>query len=113
MHISRKTLLAVGGILLVILTFLKDQFGLSAGFMAAVLGLGTAMGYVFFEAKADLKKVYSQAHRWRDPKFWLGLAAVLLAGVNTVFGLALPVEAIVAVLGIIMAVLFGKQLMTA
>jgi hypothetical protein len=113
MHISRKTLLAVGGVLLVLLTFLKVQFGLSAGFLTAITGIGVAMGYIFFEAKADLRKISDQTVRWKDPKFWLALIAVVLAAVNTNFGLKIPVEAVIAVLGVIMAILFGKKLATA
>lgn len=110
MKISRKTLVALAAVLMAVVVYLKGEFGLSAGFVAALAGFVTAIGYVLFEAKLDLKKAYAQAGRWRDPKFYLGLVAVILAAVNTQFGLGIPAEAVVAVLGIIMAILFGKKL---
>jgi len=113
MKISRKTLVAVAAVLMAVFVFLKGEFGLSAGFLAALAGFGTAIGYVLFEAKLDLKKSYAQAGKWKDPKFWLGIVAVILAAVNTQFGLGIPAEAVIAVLGIIMTILFGKKLSTA
>ena len=106
---SRKTLLAVLGVILAVLTFFKEQFGLSMGVVAAMCGLGTALLYVLFEAKLDLKKIGAQAGRWKDPKFWLAFVAVILAALNKELGLNLPAETIITALTIIMTVLFGVK----
>lgn len=106
---SRKTLLTVLGIITVIVTFLQEQFGLSAGLVAAAGGVGLALLYVLFEAKLDFKKVSDQATKWRDPKFWIAFVGVLVPALNTQLGLNLPTEAIVAVLAVIMTLLFGAK----
>lgn len=106
---SRKTLMTVLGVITIIVTFLQEQFGLSAGLVPAVGGVGIALIYVLFEAKLDLKKMGAQPGKWKDPKFWIALAGVLIPELNRQLGLNLPTEAIVAVLGVILAILFGVK----
>jgi hypothetical protein len=103
---SRKTIVAVLGILTAIFTFLKAQFGLGMDVIAVLGGLSAVILYVLFEAKLDLKKFGAQAGKWKDPKFWLALVAVILAALNKELGLNLPGDAIVAVLTVIMTILF-------
>lgn len=104
---SRKTLLGIIAVLGAILTVFKEQFGLAIDATAVVGGMTVILLYILFEAKIDFKRVAGQVHKFRDPKFWLALISALLVAVNASFGLNLPVEAILAVLGIIMSFLFG------
>ena len=103
---SRKTLIAVLGVLTAIFTFLKVQFDLGMDVIAVLGGLSAVILYVLFEAKLDLKKFGAQAGKWKDPKFWLALVAIILAALNKELGLNLPGDAIVAVLTVIMTILF-------
>ena len=98
---SRKSIFAVLGVLLV---FLKEQFGLAID-VTAFLGI---VLYLLFEAKLDLKRIVEQAGRFKDPKFWLALVTTLIPVINAEFGLNLPVDAIISVLSIILALLFGS-----
>jgi len=65
--------------------------------------------YVLFEAKLDLKKLSMQIGRFKDPKFILAFISAILVAISEAFGLELPVEAIVAVLTVIMGVLFKAE----
>jgi len=104
--VSRKTLLTVIGVLTVIFTFLKEQFGLSLDATSVMAGVSVALLYVLFEAKEDIRRIGAQAKKFKDPKFWLAFVAVLLGALNEQVGLNLPVEAINSVLALIIAVLF-------
>ena len=98
--LSRKSIFAILGVLLV---FLKETFGLAiepTAFLGIVL-------YLLFEAKLDVKKVYAQAHRFLDPKFWIALVTALLPVLNTEFGWNLPIDLIIGTLSALLAVLFG------
>ena len=106
---SRKTLLAVLGVIAAILAFFKEQFGLGMDVTAVLGGLTAVVLYILFEAKLDLKKLGAQPGKWKDPKFWLAMAAVIFAALNKELGLNLPGEAIIAVLTVIMTVLFGAK----
>jgi hypothetical protein len=106
---SRKTLLAVLGILTAIFTFLKAEFGLGMDVTAVLGGLSAVVLYILFQAKLDLKKIGDQPGKWKDPKFWLAALAVILAALNKELGLNLPGEAIIAALAVIMTVLFGTK----
>lgn len=97
---SRKSIFAILGVLLV---FLKAQFGLA---IEPVAFIGIVL-YLLFEAKLDLKKIYAQAGRFKDPKFWLALVTTLLPVLNAELGLSLPIDAIIAVLSVLLTVLFG------
>lgn len=107
---SRKTILVVIAVLAAIFGFIGDSFGLTMKPGAAVVGLGSVLLYVFFEAKADKERLRAQAGRWKDPKFYLALVSALLAALVQ-SGIALPVspEIIIAVLTAIMGVLFKTQ----
>ena len=110
---SRKTLLGIIAIIGAALTFLQVQFGLSISATAVVGGLSAIVLYILFEAKLDLKALGAQPQKWSDPKFWLAFIAAMLVAVGEAFGLNIPVEAITAVLALIMSLLFGKQLISA
>jgi len=107
---SRKSFLAVLGVITVALTFLQEQFGLTMNAVAVMGALATVSLFILFEAKLDFKRMAAQVGKWKDPKFWLAFLSVLLAAVSKELGLNLPVEAIVAVLTVIMSVLFGIKL---
>lgn len=97
---SRKSIFALLGVLLV---FLKETFGLAiepAAFLGVVL-------YLLFEAKLDAKRIIGQAARFKDPKFWLALVTTILPILNAELGWALPIDAIVAVLSVLLSILFG------
>ena len=67
------------------------------------------MLYILLEGKLDIQRVGSQAAKFKDPKFWLAFISVILVAVSETFGLALPVEALIAVLTVIMGVLFKVE----
>jgi ABC-type uncharacterized transport system permease subunit len=104
---SRKTLTAVLGIIGAILVFLKGTFGLDLDAAAITTALGVILTYVLFEAKLDIAKVGLQLGKWKDPKFWVTFIAAILTALNGALGWSLPIETINAVLGVILAVLFG------
>ena len=112
---SRKTLLGIIAVLGAVLTVFKEQFGLAIDATAVVGGVTVILLYILFEAKLDFKRIAGQLGKFKDPKFWLAFVSALLVAVNTSFGLNLPVETILAVLGIIMSLLFkadSKKLST-
>jgi len=104
---SRKTLTAALGIIGAILVFLKGTFGLDLDAAAITTALGVILTYVLFEAKLDIAKIGMQLDKWKDPKFWVTFIAAILTALNGAFGWSLPIETINAVLGVILAVLFG------
>jgi len=110
---SRKTLTAILGIIGAILVFLKGTFGLDLDAAAVTTGLGVILTYVLFEAKLDLAKIGAQRDKWKDPKFWVTLISAILTSAAAGFGWNLPIETINAVLGVILAVLFGWAFKTA
>jgi uncharacterized membrane protein len=97
---SRKTIIAILGVVLV---FLKEQFGLALD-VTAFLGV---VLYLLFESKLDARRIISQAGRFKDPKFWIALVTAILPVLNAEFGWNLPIEAIVSVLSVLLAVIFG------
>jgi len=64
---------------------------------------------VLLEGKLDIKRVGSQIGKFKDPKFIIAFISAILVAVSEAFGLELPVEAIVAVLTVIMGVLFKAE----
>ena len=106
---SRKTIMAVLGVVGTVLVFLKEQFGLAIDATAIVAGLAAILLYVLFEAKLDIQRITAQSSKFKDPKFWLAFASALVVAVNESFGLNLPVEIIVTVLTAIMGLLFKKD----
>jgi uncharacterized membrane protein len=96
---SRKSLIAILGVLFV---FLKEQFGLAIDATAFV----AILAYLLFESKLDAKRIYSQAGRFKDPKFWIALIAALVPVINAEFGFNLPADAIIIVLNLLLAILF-------
>ena len=106
---SRKTLLAILAVIGAVLVFVGKEFGLALDASAVMAGITAILLYIFFEMKADFRRVSSQAGKFKDPKFILALIASVLAAVNTNFGLGIPVEAVIAVLALIMGVLFKAQ----
>jgi len=106
---SRKTITAVIGIIGAVLAFFSEQFGLSINPVAVMAGLVSIVTYVLLEGKLDIKRVGSQIGKFKDPKFILAFISAILVAVSEAFGLELPVEAIVAVLTVIMGVLFKVE----
>jgi len=106
---SRKTLTAALGIIGAVLAFFSEQFGLSIDPVAVIAGLSSIVLYILLEGKLDIQRVGSQAAKFKDPKFWLAFISAILVAVSETFGLALPVEAIIAVLTVIMGVLFKAE----
>lgn len=104
---SRKTLTAALGIIGAILVFLKGTFGLDVDAAAITTALGVILTYILFEAKLDFAKIGAQLGKWKDPKFWVTFFSAILTALNAGFGWNLPIETINAVLGVILAVLFG------
>lgn len=106
---SRKTITAAIGIIGAVLAFFSEQFGLSINPVAVMAGLASIVTYVLLEGKLDIKRVGSQLGKFKDPKFWLAFISAIIVAASETFGLALPVEAIVAVLTVIMGVLFKVE----
>jgi len=109
---SRKTFMAVIGIIGVVLVFFRDQFGFGDLALGGVItSLGVIVTWALFEMKADFKRVKDtmkeQSHRIADPKFWMAFIAALLPAINEALGLNLPVETINIAVGAIITVLFG------
>lgn len=110
---SRKTITAIIGIIGAVLAFFSEQFGLSIDPTAVIAGLSSIVLYVLLEGKLDIKRVGSQIGKFKDPKFWLAFISAILVAVSETFGLELPVEAIIAVLTVIMGVLFKVEFLKA
>ena len=107
---SRKSILTFIAVLGAILGVIGSTFGLALNGAAAASGLGAVLLYVLFEAKLDLKKLGAQSGKFRDPKFWLAIVSAAIAAlVQSGVTLPLSPEAIIAVLAVIMAVLFGAK----
>lgn len=106
---SRKTITAALGLIGAVLVFVSNEFGLSIDPTAVLAGLSSVVLYVLLEGKLDIKRIGSQIGKFKDVKFWLAFISAILVAVNEAFGLALPVEAIVGVLTLIMGVLFKVE----
>jgi len=109
MNPSRKTILSVIAVIGVILTSIKEQFGLTIDVTSITAGLGAVLVYILLEAKLDLKALAAQPGKWKDPKFWITFLSALLAAVNTNFGLGIPVEAIIGILTVVVGILFKAK----
>lgn len=107
---SRKSILAVLGVIGALVAVLTGEFGLSADAVAAFGGLTAIIIYIFGEMKLDIQRIGSQAGRFKDPKFWIAVVTALLAAINKEFGLNLPAEYIVGVLNFVLAILFGIKI---
>ena len=106
---SRKTIFAVIGVLGAVFAYIAKEFGLSIDVMAIMAGLVSILVYVFGEAKNDFARIGRQIGRFKDPKFILAIIAVFLSALNKNFGTGIPVEAVIAVLTVIMGLLFKKE----
>jgi len=106
---SRKTIMAILGVLGAILVFFQQQFGMTLDATAIVGGLTAIVLYILFEAKLDFKRIGGQMGKFKDPKFWLAFASALLVALQNAFGWNLPIEAIVSVLTVLMSILFGRD----
>jgi arginine exporter protein ArgO len=106
---SRKALLLIAGIVYAVLTFLKDQVGISLDPAAVVGTLAMIAIYLFGEARADMarvkQKIFQEA-KWKDPKFWMALVGVLIPVISEFITFPLPVEIINTVLAAILGLLF-------
>jgi len=110
---SRKTWALIAGVLGALLGVLNQWFELGINVQSFMAAFGLVTIWLFFEARADIaaavKKIGGQAHRFRDPKFWIAAVSAVLAVLNESLSWGLPVNEIVAFLGIIMAFLFKKD----
>ena len=110
---SRKTLMAILGIIGAILAFFQQQFGLSLDSTALMGAAGLILAYVFFEAKLDFKRIQKGAAKFKDPKFWITFVGVVLTALNESLGWNLPNEIILTILGFLLSLLFGKDFIKA
>ena len=99
---SRKSIVAILGVILI---FLKEQFGLA---LDATAFIGVIL-YLLFEAKLDAKRIASQLGRFKDPKFYVALVTAVIPALNAEFGWNLPLDVILIVLNLLLAILFGKD----
>lgn len=106
---SRKTMMSILAVIGAVLAFFSEQFGLSIDPVAVLAGLSSVILYVLLEGKLDIKRVGSQIGKFKDPKFIVAFISAILVAVSEAFGLGLPVEAIVAVLTVIMGILFKAE----
>ena len=106
---SRKTLIAAMAVLGAVGAFFSEQFGLTIGLGGVMAALASAIIYIRYEAKLDAQRFITQAGKFKDPKFWLAFASMLIVALNSAFGWHIPVEIIVTLLTVIMGVLFKKE----
>jgi len=110
---SRKTMLTVLAVMGAIFGFVNAQFSLGVDTVGLMATISAILLWVGFEARLDMKRILGlikeQSNKFTDPKFWIALVTAFIMFVNEMFDLSLPVEAIVAVLAIIMGFLFKKE----
>ena len=106
---SRKAILTIVAVLGAVLGVFKTTFGLTIDSGTMLAGVGAILLYVFFEAKADKDRLRDQAGKWKDPKWIITVLSAALVAFQQSTGMALPVDAIVAILTVIVSVLFKVQ----
>lgn len=106
---SRKTIMLILGIIGGAGAFIAQEFGLALDPASVIGAVTVALVYIFGEMKVDMERLRAQAHKWSDPKFISALAMVILAQVNSAFGLNLPIELIMGILTILLGILFKKD----
>jgi hypothetical protein len=109
---SRKVLLLICGIVYALLTFFKNQVGISLNPGAVTAAMAMIAIYLFGEGKNDMARVKSkifQEGKWKDPKFWVTLVGAFLPIITDVIGLPLPVEIIDTLLAAILGLLFKAK----
>lgn len=110
---SRKTILAIIGGLGVVGGFVSQEFGLTVQLGSLFVGIGAALVYVFGEMKLDLARFRGQTAKFKDPKFWAALVAVVVAYVGSLVDLPIPGDTIVLIVTIILGLVFGQQTLAA
>ena len=106
---SRKSLFAIIGVIGAVLAYVAKEFGLSVDIGVVMAGFISVLVYIFGEFKLDLQRFHRQLGRFKDPKFILAVISVFLTALNENFGTGIPVEAVIAVLTVIMGLLFKAE----
>jgi len=104
---SRKTLTIIIAVFGAILGVFATTFGLAIDQTAVLAGVTALAVYIFGEAKADLKRIGTQAGKFKDPKFLISIISAIIAALAGA-GLTLPIspEVIIAGLTAIVGILF-------
>ena len=104
---SRKTLALIIAVFGAILGVFATTFGLAINQTAVLTGVAALAVYIFGEAKADIRRIGTQADKFKDPKFLISIISAIIAALAGA-GLTLPIspEAIIAVLTVIVGILF-------
>jgi len=100
--------MVVIAVLAAIFGFFGAQFGLESNPAGVIGALGVVIMYVIFEAKADIKRIASQARqlgKWKDPAFWTALVGAIILPLNEQLGLNLPTEIITGFLALLIPVI--------
>lgn len=109
---SRKVILLVLGVVYTLLTFFKDEVGISLDPEAVVTTMAVIVVYIFGEFKLDMKKITGLiGSKWADPKFWMAILGALLPVFAAVFGLNIPVKIITGMLAAVVGLLFKRKSM--
>jgi len=104
----RKIITAVVAILGAVGAYFAAEAGVVSGFGAALAGLGVALTFILFEARADIKNVVSglvQSNKFKDPAFYTGLFGTVALELSAIFGWNIPVEILTPVLLLVIPIL--------
>jgi len=110
---SRKTILGIVATLAALATAFGGAFGLEINPGAGVTFVGTALLYVLFQGKSDIKKAWNkvqeQKAKFKDGKFWSVIILAVVNAANQAFALNLPMDVVNAVVAFIISILFKAQ----
>src|SRR4030042_2025060 len=99
---SRKNIQFVIGLLTAIAAVVCEATGVVSVDWKAVGAVGLAIVmYLQFQAKLDIQQI-AQSGKFKDPKFYVSLLAVLIAEIGAFLGVELPTAEISAVLSLIL-----------
>jgi uncharacterized membrane protein len=104
---SRKSLTTVLAVVAAILGVFGTTFGLTLDSAAIMAAVGAILVYVFFEGKADIRKISDASTKFKDPKFWITIVSAIIGALGSA-GLQLPIspEVIISILTVIVGILF-------
>jgi hypothetical protein len=80
--------------------YIGVEAGLSVDFAAVAAALTGAIVWITQQAKLDVAKL-RQFDKWKDKKFWIALAMVVVGFVDSFFELGLPVAEIGAAVNLV------------
>jgi len=107
---SRKTLVAIGAVVIAIATTIVAEFGLAIPLTGLITFITLAAVYIKNEAAKDWFRFQAQKGKWVDPKFLTVLiGAILTALQNAGITMPISIDVINLILLAIMKLLFKKS----